>query len=247
MPSQARLGELSNQLTAAEASAAALGARAGSSAAESPDVQSSGVVQGLRSQVAAKAAQISQMSTTLGPNHPDLVAAKAELAELRSKLASEIGSSTRSVRVASNAANSTEADMRQKLNAQRGRMLGLSTDNAQLDVLQRDVDTAQADYAAVATRLQTMRLQSVAPETNVHQLDLATAPLLPSTPNIPLRLLLGTTLGILLAAGAALALEFWRPRARTANGVAGVSGVPVLAAVNFSSSRVGALLAEGVR
>ena len=240
----ARLGELSNQLTSAEASSAALGARAGSNAAASPDVQNSGVVQGLRSQIAAKTAQVSQMSTSLGPNHPDLIAVKAELAELRARLAGEIGTSTRSVRVASSAAGTTETELREKLSAQRQRMLSLSTDNAQLDVLQRDVDTAQASYDAVATRLQTMRLQSVAPDTEVRQLDTATPPLLPASPNVPLRLLLGVVLGVLLAVGLALGLEVWRPRVRTADGIVGVTGLPVLAAVDLSSSRVSTLLAE---
>ncbi|WP_246382295.1 GNVR domain-containing protein [Novosphingobium chloroacetimidivorans] len=240
----ARLGGLSSQLTSAEASAAALNARASGNAAASPDVQSSTVVQGLRAQIASKAAQVSQMSTNLGPNHPDLIAVKAELGELRSKLASEIGNSTQSVRVASSAATSTEAEMREKLNAQRRRMLSLSTDNAQLDVLQRDVDTAQAAYDAVAARLQTMRLQSVAPDTNVRQLDSATPPLLPSSPNVPLRLLLGAMLGALLAVGVGLGLELWRPRVRTADGIAGITGLPVLAAVDLSGSRASAFLAE---
>ncbi|MEW9855650.1 GNVR domain-containing protein [Novosphingobium sp. M1R2S20] len=240
----ARLGELSNQLTSAEASAAALNARAGSNAAQSTDVQSSGVVQGLRAQIASKAAQVSQMSTALGPNHPDMIATKAELAELRSKLAAEVGNSTRSVRVASNAASSTEAELREKLNAQRQRMLNLSSDNAQLDVLQRDVDTAQAAYDAVAARLQTMRLQSVAPDTNVRQLDPALPPLLPFSPNVPLRLLLGAVLGVLLAVGVALGLELWRPRVRTAAGTADITGVPVLATIDLSDSRASRLLAE---
>ena len=87
-----------------------------------------------------------------------------------------------------------------------------------------------------------MRLQSVAPETNVRQLDSATVPLFPAKPNIPLRLLLGSFLGVLLAIGAALAMEMWRPRVRTAQGTAGIAGVPVLAAVNLSKSRAGALL-----
>jgi chain length determinant protein EpsF len=240
----ARLGGLSNQLTSAEASSAALGARAGSNAAASPDVQSSSVVAGLRAQIASKAAQVSQMSTNLGPNHPDIVAAKAELTELHSRLAGEIGNSTRSVRVASNAASSTEAEMREKLNAQRRRMLSLSGENAQLDVLRRDVDTAQAAYDAVAARLQTMRLQSVAPDTNVRQLDSATPPLLPSSPNVPTRLMLGAVLGVLLAVGVALGLELWRPRVRTADGIAGITGLPVLAAVDLSDSRASTLLAE---
>ena len=238
-----RLGELSSQLTSAEASAADLQARSGSNASQSPDVQTSGVVQGLRAQIAAKSAQVSQMSTSLGPNHPDRVAANAELSALRTKLGAEIGSATRSIQVASGAASSKEAQLRQKLNAQRGRMLGLAGDRAELDVLQRDVDSARTAYDAVTARLETMRLQSVAPETNVRQLDTATAPVLPAQPNVPLRLFLGVLLGLLLATGAALALEIWRPRVRTVKGTAGITGVPVLATVNLSDSRAGALLA----
>lgn len=243
----ARLGELSGQLTSAEAAAAALSSRAGNNVTQSSDVQMSPLVQSLRSQITAKDAQISQMKTALGPNHPDMVAIRAELAELRSKLASEISTSTRAIQVASSAASSTEGELRGKLNAQRGRMLSLSADNAQLDVLRRDVDTAQAAYDAVAARLQTMRLQSVAPETNVRQLDVATPPLLPASPNVPLRVLLGSVLGALLAAGTGLGLELWRPRVRTASGVKGISGVPVLATIDLSSSRAGALLKEATQ
>lgn len=238
-----RLNELSGQLTGAQASAADLNARASISAAQSPDVQSSGVVQGLRSQIAGKTAQVSQMSQSFGPNHPDLVAARAELGELRSRLAVEVGTTTRSVRVASAAASAKEASLSGLLNNQRGRMLALSTDRARLDLLQRDVASSRAAYDAVTQRLETMRLQALAPTTNARQLDVARPPTLPSDPNVPLRALLGVTLGLLLAVGAAVGLETLRPRVRTASGVAAASGAPVLATVNIKRSRIAPILA----
>ncbi|MEN2785595.1 GNVR domain-containing protein [Sphingomonas qilianensis] len=238
----ARLGELSGQFTGAQASAADYAARAGGSTSQSPDVQNSAVVQGLRSQIANKTAQLSQMSQGLGPNHPDLVAARAELNELRSRLGSEIGTGTRSVRVAGAAANSKEASLQRLLNEQRSRMLGLAGDRAQFDVLQRDVDSARAAYDAVTQRLEAMRLQALAPSTNARQLDVASPPVMPSDPNVPLRILLGLILGVLLAAGAAIAMETWRPRARTTAGIVAVSGSPVLATINFKNSSIGPLL-----
>lgn len=237
----ARLAELSGQLTGAEASAADLAARAGQAASQSPEVQNSGVVLGLRSQIAAKAAQVSQMSTTLGPNHPDRVAAEAELSELRARLNGEIATSTRAVQVASGAASSKQAAIRGMLNAQRGRMLGLSTERAQIDVLQRDVDSARAAYDAVTAKLETMRLQAVAPETNARQLDQATPPLLPAQPNVPVRLVLGALLAAMLAVGVGILLELRRPLVRTRAGAAGIAGVPLLAAVNFDKSQIGQL------
>lgn len=239
---QARLAELSSQLTGAEAASADLTARSGSNASASPDVQASSVVQQLRSSIAAKSAEISQLSADLGPNHPTRQAAEAELAALNRRLAIEVGTTTRSVRVASGAAGGKEADLRQMLGAQRGRMLSLATDRAQLDVLQRDVASARAAYDAVTMRLSTMRLQSAAPTANATQLDVATPPLFPSSPNVFLRVLLGFILGMVLAIATAIALEAWRPRVRTAKGASSASGVPVIGLINFGSSRAGALI-----
>lgn len=239
-----RLAELSGQYTGAQASAAELNARAGTSVSASPDVQGSGVVQGLRTQIAGKTAQVSEMSSNLGPNHPDLIAAKAELAELRARLAGEVGTTTRSVQVASAAANSKQATLDRLLQQQRGRMLGLAGDRSKLDVLARDVDSAQAAYNSVTQRLETMRLQALAPSTNAHQLDVASPPVLPSDPNVPLRALLGLVLGVLLAVGVGIATETLRPRIRTANGAAMASGAPVLAALDFKRSSIAPLLAN---
>ncbi len=233
----ARLTELSGQLTAAEAAAADAGARAGGGST-GLDVQTAGVVQGLRTQISAKTAEVAQLSADLGPNHPQRQAAEAELSALRRRLAVETGTSTNAVRVASGAASSRESQMRALVNQQRGKMLSLAGDRAELDVLQRDVDSARAAYDSVTQRLGTMRLQSEAPSTNVVQLDVAQPPMFPSSPNVPMRLALGLVLGGMLAAGTALALELWRPRVRTSRGAATAIGAPVLASVSFSQSRV---------
>jgi uncharacterized protein involved in exopolysaccharide biosynthesis len=233
----ARLTELSGQLTAAEAAAADAGARAGGGST-GLDVQTAGVVQGLRTQISAKTAEVAQLSADLGPNHPQRQAAEAELSALRRRLAVETGTSTNAVRVASGAASSRESQMRALVNQQRGKMLSLAGDRAELDVLQRDVDSARAAYDSVTQRLGTMRLQSEAPSTNVVQLDVAQPPMFPSLPNVPMRLTLGLVLGAMLAAGTALALELWRPRVRTSRGAATAIGAPVLASVSFSQSRV---------
>ena len=237
-----RLGQLSGQLTGAEGASADANARAKDSASESLDVQNSGVVQGLRAQIAAKSAQLSQMSSELGPNHPDRIAAQAELSALKSKLASEVAATTNSVRVASQAATSREADLRNRLDSQRGKMLGLAGDRAQLDVLQHDVDSSRAAYDAVTLKLGTMRLESETPTSNARQLDYATPPGLPAIPNVPLRALLSVILGGVLAIGAALALEWWRPRVRTSAGFFATEGVPVISEVTLKRSLVAQLL-----
>jgi succinoglycan biosynthesis transport protein ExoP len=163
---------------------------------------------------------------------------------LRARLAGEVGTATRSVQAASAAANSKQAALDRLLQQQRGRMLGLAGDRSKLDVLARDVDSAQAAYNSVTQRLETMRLQALAPSTNAHQLDVASPPVLPSDPNVPLRALLGLVLGVLLAVGVGIATETLRPRIRTANGAAMASGAPVLATLDFKRSSIAPLLAN---
>jgi succinoglycan biosynthesis transport protein ExoP len=241
-----RLSELSSQLASAEGATADMRARANNSASQSPEVQSSAVVQTLRSEIAVRSAALSLMSATLGPKHPKRIAAEAELEQLRGRLKSEIGVATRSVIVASGAAATREADLRNRLEGQRSRMLGLAGNRARFRALERDVETSQAAYDVVTQKLRTMRLQAEAPTNNVRQLDFASPPLLPATPDVMLRLFLGALLGGLLAFCAGAALEWRRPRIRTAPGAVLVTGVPVLARINLARSSIAPLLKAGI-
>lgn len=237
-----RLTALSTQLAAAEAANADAASRAGPGSGGSPDVQASGVVQSLRTQIAQKSAEVSDLRTSLGPNHPEMIAANAELAALRAKLASEVGSTAYSLGVASGDAAARTSALRRLVDAQRGRMLALSTDRSQLEVLQRDVQSARAAFDAVTQRLNAMRLQAELPRTNVHLLDAATPPALPSSPNVPLRLVLGLLLGAGLGVTAAAALEWLRPRVRTDGGLVRATGVPVLLHVDLGRSGIEPLM-----
>lgn len=234
----ARLKQLETQLADAQAARAQAQAQAGSGASASSEVQSSGVVQGLRTQIAGKSAEISQLRTVYGPNHPIIRAAEAELGTLRTKLNTEIRTGTRSVGVASSAASGREAELRALVDQQRNHVLSLGGDRSQLDVLQRDVDSARAAYDNVMSRLSTMRLQAELPSTNVRQLDEARPPVLPTEPNIPVRILLGLVLGTMLATGIAGLLELLLPRVRTISGLSMATDAPVLGSIEFGRSGI---------
>lgn len=233
-----RLSALSTQLADAESGAADLRARAGTQVSQSPDVQSNAVVSTLRQQIAASEAKIAELAPTHGLNHPDMIAAQSELAEQKKKLAAETSSASQTVRVASSAASSRESQLRGLVNAQRARMLSMTGFQSQLDALQNDVNTAQKAYDGVTQHLNLMRLQSGLPTTNAQQVDRATPPLLPSSPNVPLVLLLailtGTATGLALAA----ALEWRKPLVRTPGGLVRYTGVPVLGSFNVEGARV---------
>jgi uncharacterized protein involved in exopolysaccharide biosynthesis len=223
-----RLAELSSQLSNAEAQAADARARASVGGANLAEVQQSGVLQGLRSQIATKSAQIQQMSSELGSSHPNMRAASAELAELNARLASETGKTSSSLGAAQASSNSREAQIRGLLAAQRERMLALADDRSSLAVLESDAASARQEYDSVVQQLASMRLRSTLPATNVRQLDRAEPPLLPASPDIAMRFLLALICGALIAVGVAAALEFRRPRIRSVNVLRALSDAPVL-------------------
>lgn len=236
---QAQLSELSQQMTGAQAEAAQARARANTSAGSSSIAQQSGVVQGLDTQIAGKSASLQQLRQSLGPNHPMVVAAQAEIAELRSRRSQAVGTVVSAVQTDSSAAAAREANLRGLVAAQRERVLRLASAQDEMAVLQRDVDSARSAYDAVTTRLNEVRLQSEIPQTNVSVLDRATAPTLPSTPNVALRLLLGIVGGIFAGIVLALFLEWRSPRVRTISGFEGATGLPVLVDLSRGSVNVG--------
>lgn len=240
-----RLTEMQSAVTGAEVASADTGSRSSNAVSQSPDVQNSAVVAGLRSSIAAQAAQVSEMSVALGPNHPDRKAAEAELAALNAKLGAAVAQQSAAIRVSSSAARSKEAELRQSLEQQKSRMLRLAADRAEYDVLRRDVDSARAGYDQVTQRLDAMRLSAVAPTGGVRQLDVARASLFPTEPKVTLRLFLGVILATLLAVAVAIALEFIRPVVRSTQSLQHSTGVPVLATVDFARSAASAQLDPG--
>ncbi|MGK2909934.1 MAG: exopolysaccharide biosynthesis protein [Sphingobium sp.] len=223
-----RLGELSSQLSNAEAQAADARSRANVGGAAMPEVQSSGVIQGLRAQIAAKSAVVQQMRSELGSAHPTMQAAQAELGELQSRLASETGKTTGMLGAASAASSSREGQIRGLLSSQRQRMLAQAADRSKLEVLESDAASARREYDSVTQQLASMRLRSTVPATNIRLLDKAEPPLLPDSPDVVMRLLMATMFGLMLAVSVAVLLEWRRPRIRNLATLPYLTGAPVL-------------------
>lgn len=222
-----RLGELSSKLSAAEANSADASARA-AGGASMPEVLSSGVVQGLRAQIAAKSAEIRQMSAELGPNHALMLAARAQLGQLQSALATETGKASGSLAAASGAAAANKGTIQALLDRHRGRMLALASDRGKLSVLESNVESARKEYDAESQQLSELRAKSTIPTLNVLRLNSAEPPLLPQAPNVPIRILMMTILGLMLAIGSAVLAEWMRPRVRSRDAISYLTGVPVL-------------------
>lgn len=221
-----KLKNMSYQLTQAQAEAAAARSKAGAGAVS--DIESSLIVQNLQEQVATQSARVSELQKTLGPNHPTMAAANAQLSELQAKLAAARGSQAGAVRANSIAANRREGDLKSNMAGQEDRMIRMSDVQDQLMVLQRDVDAARQTYDTVRQRFNEAALKSQISQPNASLLDEAAVPLLPAKPNIPLWLVAGVALGLVGGLAAVVLSEIINPRVRSAAGVARATEVEVI-------------------
>jgi len=236
-----KLKNLSYHLVQAQAEAAAARSKSGSGTV--PEVATALVVQNIEEAAATQAAKVAQLGKTLGPNHPQMIAARAELSELRNRLGAARANQASSMTANSSAASRREAELRAEMAAQEDRMIRMSGVQDQLMVLQRDVEAARQTYDTVRQRFNEAALRSQISQPNASLLDQATVPLFPARPNLPLWLVAGLAFGLLAGVAAVVVSEILRPRVRTASGLAAATELEVIADLSPDSRPAGGWLA----
>ena len=235
----ARLNELSSQLTAIEALRSESQSRQRQALGESsssPDVMQNPVIQLLRSDIAHSEAKVSELRKQLGANHPNLKAAEAELESLRAKLQTEMRQVAGAVGTANSVNEQREAQIRAALEEQKRRVIALRSERDQAVVMQKDLEEAQKAYDLVAQRRSQTNLESLNQQADVAVLSEALVPTEPARPRVRLNLLAGVLLGTLLGVAAALGLELRDRRIRGQEDALQVFGLPILATLPAAQS-----------
>lgn len=222
-----RLRSLNAELATSEGDSAKARSSAGSGGG--PDVEFSGLVQQLRGSAASQTARVAELSRTLGPNHPDLVAARAQLSSTQGQLSAAQATASQALSQGSNAAGRREADLRARMQAQQSRMLSLSRSQDDLAIMRQDVDAARLTYETVRKRFGDVLVRSQITQTNATLLDRATPPKFPVSPNVPLLLVLGALMSAAIGVSVIFVFELLEPRVRTGNGVMNAIGRGVVA------------------
>ena len=228
----ARLNELSSQLVALEAVHSESSSRQvqaqGAGADRLQEVLTNPVVAGLTGDLARAEARLQELSSRYGDKHPQVIEAKANIAELKDRIAAETRRITGGVSVTNTINRSREAQTRAELEAQRAKVLKMKQVRDEGAVLQRDVESAQRTYDAVVARLNQSSLESQANQSNVQVLTQATPPLGPSSPRLLLNTLLALIVGGFVAIIIALLRELMDRRVRGPEDVYGALGLPVI-------------------
>lgn len=234
-----RLRELSSMLVAAQGESLqdqlkdSQGERAGTIA----HVPDNTVIQNLRSELARAEAALKDMSTRYGINHPEYQRASSEVEALRASLNREMKLVAQTLRSNAEISEGRTRELEAALARQKERVLELNAHRDELELLRQEVATAQEAYDAASGRASANRLESRLGETEVTVLNEAVPPVLPSSPNLQLNLVISTALGLLLGFGVSLLLEMTHRRIRSRADIEEGLGLPVLAYLPASSGR----------
>ena len=216
----ARLSELSTQALQAQAATFEAGSRSGlsnrSGSPESlPEVLSNPVIQSLKTEMLRAEAKLAELSTRMGPNHPQYQQQAAEVQGLRSKMNDEMRRVQAGVNNVTAQNAGRQAALQRAMDEQRKRVIELRDARAQATVLQRDVETAQKAYEAALARYLVNKVESGAKQANVTILNPATEPTNPSRPKVLVNIILGIIVGMVLGLGAVFLLELLDRRVRS--------------------------------
>jgi chain length determinant protein EpsF len=233
----ARLAELSQQYTNAQASLADAQSRQrqladflaqGRDPQTLPDILANPLVQNLKASLAQSEARLQQISSQLGANHPEVQRLKADISQQRSRLEEEIRNAASALRNSARIAQNREAELRQALAQQKARLLRLNEGRDELAVHMAEVQAAQQALDAAAQRSTQTAMESQLEQTNVTILSHAIPPLTHSSPQLELNVGVGAVMGLLFGIGVAFLREIFDQRVRSESDLLGRPDVPLL-------------------
>ncbi|RZI85830.1 MAG: chain length determinant protein EpsF [Rubrivivax sp.] len=228
----ARLNELSSQVTQLQAVSAESGSRQiqaqGGQSDRLQEVLNHPLLSGLKADISRAEARLQELSQRLGDANPQVLEQKASIAELRVRLDVETRRVTSGVSVSNTINRSREAQIRAALDVQRAKVLQMKAVRDEGSVLQREVENAQRIYDSLVGRLSQTGLEALNTQSYANMLTVAQPPADYTKPKLLLNTALAIVLGGLLALGIAMLLEIADRRVRAPEDVVSLLGLPVL-------------------
>ena len=225
-----KLRDLSQQYSSAQSLAYEAQSRsrdAVKSIEDSPDVGMSPVINNLKVTLATAEAKLADLSEKYSPNHPDFKAISAEVEKLKAQLSVETHRVVKSVNSSSVINTQRMSQLKDQLEQQKSKVLAVNNARAQLNLLERDVQSAQNALDAVNNRFSQTTIEGQANQSDISILEAATVPYQPSSPRKILVLLMATIMGLILGGSVALILELLDRRVRTKEDILSTLNIPV--------------------
>jgi capsular exopolysaccharide synthesis family protein len=193
-------------------------------------VENSLIVQ-FRGRIEGLEAERAKLSGVFKPDHPRIAELDQQIREARRRLNLELNNVVRGIESDYAAARAKEAALQAEVDRQQQAALGFKELGVEYNLLQGEVDANRAVYDSVVKRLNETSISSDSPLSNIQVTDPAEKPLAPSSPNMPLNLMLATFLGLFVGVGLTFLLEHFDSTLRTSEDVWRAVGVPTLGVV----------------
>lgn len=234
-----RLSELSSQLVMAQAQMMEGISRetAAKGSNVSPDVATNPLIQNLKLSLGAAESKLADSGERLGRNHPQYQSAKAEVESLRRELNRQMQLTSQSVGSNADILRQREAAIRTALAEQKTKVLELNRTRDEMNILQKDVESAQRAFDAASLRSAQTRIEGQAEQADIALLNPAIAPTEPVGPRVLLNTLLSVMLGTIFGVGFCLVAEMLDRRVRSTGDLSEVLGIPVLGNIDWNASQ----------
>ncbi|MFY7942616.1 MAG: chain length determinant protein EpsF, partial [Burkholderiaceae bacterium] len=204
----AKLNETSSQLTGLQGQTTDSQSKRESGQGDTlAEVMQNPVINSLKGDIARLEAKLTESNVNLGKNHPQTQRNEAELLTLRNQLDAETRKVTRAIETTYQVSKQREAQLRAALAAQKTRVLALNKQRDELNVLRRDIESAQRSFEQVSQRASQTHMESRTNQTNIAVLNPASIPVTASKPRVLINTLVSIFVGGLLGLGLALMLE----------------------------------------
>ncbi|MBV7535976.1 chain length determinant protein EpsF [Duganella sp. sic0402] len=235
-----RLNDLSAQLVAAQGQLMEASSRqrmAAGESGESPDVAGNPLIQNMKVALSAAETKFAEVAQRLDKNHPQYQSAKAEVDQLRADLKAQTRITSNTVGNNAQILMQREAAIRNALAEQKAKVLELNRTRDELNVLQKDVESAQRAFDATSIRLSQTRIEGQAEQSDVAMLNPAVAPIKPYGPKVLRNTALAIVLGSMLGVGLGFLLELFDRRVRSQSDLADMLEIPVLGVIDWTQSK----------
>jgi chain length determinant protein EpsF len=235
-----RLNDLSAQLVAAQGQLMEASSRQrmaqSANGSESPDVASNPLIQNLKIGLGAAESKFAEVSQRLSNNHPQYQSAKAEVDKLRSDLREQLQIASRSVGGNAQILSQREASIKEALAAQKAKVLELNRSRDEMNVLNKDVESAQRAFDVASQRFSQTKIEGQSDQSDIAVLNPAVPPIEPAGPKVLMNTVLSVFLGVLLGLGLAMLAEMLDRRVRSEGDLVEAVQIPVLGSIAWNSS-----------
>ena len=192
------------------------------------EILASPVIQSIKASEMTVQNSLAELSKKYGSNHPQIIAIKAELTELRKRRAAEAQKIVQSLKNNYELALAKERSLKDALRSQEQGALSLSKKSIQYGVLQREAESAKEVYDLLVRRFKETTLTEDMKTVNVRVVDKAEVPSNPVQPKKSMNMLLALVLGITAGAGLAFFAEYLDNSLKTPDDVARFLKMPYL-------------------